>query len=175
IEIGEIEACLLVAGATIAACVLTDNMLTAFVNADAPDTLRETLSNQLPDYMMPTRIIALDHFPRTPNGKVDRHALSVEASAVSSQPDDASPRGETEETLAEIWQDALGRGSIGRHQNFFAIGGHSLLAIRIMTTVSAILEEDVPVRVLFSNPSIAELASYIEVQVLGMPTAGYSA
>ncbi|QUJ76794.1 acyl carrier protein [Sulfitobacter albidus] len=66
-------------------------------------------------------------------------------------------------------------GPIGRHQNFFALGGQSLLAIRIMTTVSAILEEDVPVRVLFANPSIADLAAHIEHQLLGVPMTGPSA
>ena len=170
IELGEIEAALLAAGAAFAVCVPCDDRLTAFVDATATDGLRKALASRLPDYMMPTQIIGVDSFPRTPNGKIDRRQLAEDAQRISSRSDDAPPIGETEETLAEIWQETLDSGPLGRHQNFFAIGGHSLLAIRIMATVSAILEEDVPVRVLFANPCIADLAAYIDGQVLGLST-----
>ncbi|QUJ76795.1 amino acid adenylation domain-containing protein [Sulfitobacter albidus] len=92
IELGEIETALRAAGATTAACVLTDDTLTAFVDAEAPERLRENLATRLPDYMMPARIVAHGPFPRTPNGKIDRRALSDAAHRIATLPDDAPPK-----------------------------------------------------------------------------------
>jgi thioesterase domain-containing protein len=96
--------------------------------------LREYAAELLPEHLVPTYLVILDAFPRLPNGKVDRRALP--------SPDDArpepgteyrAPEGPIETTLAEVWADALGVDRVGRDDDFYALGGHSLLTLRIIT------------------------------------------
>ena len=162
IELGDIEAQLLACGASKAVCLVKDDALVAFVSADSPETLRDALATRLPTHMIPSQIVELEEFPHTPNGKIDRKALLALPGAVAAPQEYAPPDGETEETLAEIWQEVLERPSIGRHDNFFAIGGHSLHAIRIMSIITDMLEQEIPVRALFENQSIATFATYLE-------------
>jgi amino acid adenylation domain-containing protein len=162
VELGEIDARLNRLGVQHAVCQLRDDRLIAFVSNGEPSALSADLTNVLPDYMVPSLIIQLEKFPLTPNGKIDRRALADLEIGMVHAPTDEPPQGEVEATLAEIWTDILGVENIGRHANFFTIGGHSMLAIRVITILREMLEEHVDVKVIFERPTIASLATYLE-------------
>ncbi|MCA6119371.1 amino acid adenylation domain-containing protein [Bradyrhizobium sp. WSM 1738] len=96
-----------------------------------PEAIKQQLSAVVPDYMLPSHIIALQRLPLTANGKVDRKALPepVEDKAAPSY---AAPVGDTEEAIAAVWCEVLGRERIGRHDNFFELGGDSILSLQII-------------------------------------------
>ncbi|TCK33795.1 amino acid adenylation domain-containing protein [Paraburkholderia sp. BL8N3] len=127
-----------------------------------PAGLRTQLAAQLPDYMVPNAFVALDAFPLTPNGKLDRRALPAsEASAVVMQAY-AAPQGETERAIAAIWQDLLGLERVGRHDSFLELGGHSLLALQLASRLRKVLDAEVTLRELLDRPMLADLAALIE-------------
>ncbi len=172
IELGEIESRLLEHAAIREAAVLAredapgDMRLVAYVVADKDDeltaALREHLAACLPKYMVPSAFVRLDAFPLTPNGKLNRKALP--------SPDDGSyaraayeaPQGETEMALAAIWNAFLGVERISRNDNFFNLGGHSFLALRVISEVNKRLNRQVSAPVFFLNPTIASLAKELE-------------
>ncbi|WP_027835365.1 non-ribosomal peptide synthetase [Maritalea myrionectae] len=162
VELGEIEAQLNALGVQHAVCQLRDNRLIAFISNGEPNALSAELAQVLPDYMVPSLIIQLEQFPLTPNGKIDRRALADLEIGMTPAATEEPPQGEVEATLAEIWTDVLGLENIGRHANFFTIGGHSMLAIRVVTILREMLEEHVDVKVIFERPTIASLAAYLE-------------
>jgi aspartate racemase len=126
--------------------------------------LRAFLHDQLPEYMIPAAYVWLAAFPLTANGKVDRRALPApDQSAVASQPYEA-PRGAVEGVIAGIWQELLGLERVGRQDHFFELGGHSLLATQVVTRLRAALDVEVPLPSLFQNPTMADLAEYIEIR-----------
>ncbi|MCU0286522.1 MAG: amino acid adenylation domain-containing protein, partial [Acidobacteria bacterium] len=120
--------------------------------------IKNELSKTLPAYMVPSFIIVLDALPLTPNGKIDRRALPGPAESGPESIDYAAPRDEAEKKLAEIWCEVMGLERIGIHDNFFALGGNSLLGIRIVNKIQAWLQETVHVTILFLAPTIAQLA-----------------
>jgi amino acid adenylation domain-containing protein len=169
IEIGEIEASLLShPGVAEAAVVLRSEQggrLVGYVaaadGAPAPDTaaLRAHLRARLPDYMVPTLIIAMDALPLSPNGKVDRKALPAPA---------AEPRAATrpptgaERRIAKVWEELLGVETVGVDDNFFDIGGHSMLVARMQERLHAELGREVSIVELFQFPTIAALAAHLD-------------
>ncbi|WP_153788945.1 amino acid adenylation domain-containing protein [Pseudomonas sp. EMN2] len=121
--------------------------------------LLERLREQMPEYMVPAFLRVLDRLPLTPNGKLDRTALAaLQAQGSAYQ----APRNELEQTLAQIWQEALQLEQVGVHDNFFALGGHSLLATRIRSQVQERLNLDLPLRVFFEGETVALLAEQVE-------------
>ncbi|MBN2993476.1 amino acid adenylation domain-containing protein, partial [Pseudomonas cedrina subsp. fulgida] len=124
----------------------------------AAATLREYLSEHLPDYMVPSAFVTLEHMPLTPGGKLNRAALPVPDYAVRSTAQ-RGPQTEPERQLLAIWQDVLGLESIDVDDNFFALGGHSLLAAQLITRIRLKLHLELPLRALFENPTIAQLAA----------------
>ena len=123
------------------------------------EELRSHLSAMLPEYMVPAAYAHLDALPLTPNGKLDRRALPVpEADAYAAQGYEA-PQGEMEEKLAQIWAEALGVDRVGRHDNFFDLGGHSLLVVRMVTRLRQTFGVEVTIRDLFTYP---RFSSFIE-------------
>lgn len=125
------------------------------------ETLRQTLRDQLPEYMVPSVFVMLDSLPLTPNGKVDRQALP-EPEQVSSDHEFVAPRTEAEEALAGIWAKVLGLAEVGVHDNFFELGGHSLLVTQTISRIREAFEVELPLRVLFEAPTIAQLAVIVE-------------
>jgi amino acid adenylation domain-containing protein len=126
------------------------------------EALRKALQAILPAYMLPT-IVTVDALPYTANGKLDRAALPVpgedeNANAIAY----VAPRNPIEEQLATIWAEVLALPRVGIHDNFFAIGGHSLLIMQVLSRASDAFQVSLPVRALFKTPTIAELASTIE-------------
>ncbi|MFD1939042.1 amino acid adenylation domain-containing protein [Nonomuraea mangrovi] len=156
IELGEIEAVLEAHhGVTQAVAAVQDDLLVAFVVGD-PTGVREHAAEQLPGYMLPSSVVALDALPLTPNGKVDRKALP-KAGAVAPRAF-TPPRTPHERLVADVFADVLGVRDVGADDDFFALGGHSLLA----TVVTSRLPVRVPVRELFLRPTVAALAALLD-------------
>ncbi|MCP3463546.1 non-ribosomal peptide synthetase [Bradyrhizobium sp. CCGUVB23] len=126
--------------------------------AELAGTLRMHLSARLPDYMVPSAFVRLDVLPLTPNGKLDRKALPAPDGDAYAQAAYEAPRGEIETTLAQIWAELLGLERVGRHDNFFALGGHSLLTVQLMERLRR-LSLGIEVRTLFAKPVLADLAA----------------
>lgn len=177
IELGEIEASLRqhphVQEAALLSCKdsLEDNRLVAYVllASDRPpdaSLLRTYLRTQLPDYMLPALFIFLEVWPLTPNGKVDKGALPVpEAADRTKEASYVAPRNVLEELLVEVWQEVIQFEGIGIHENFFDLGGQSLLATRVIARLRQALELDIPLRTLFEHPTIAQFARVIDSQL----------
>ncbi|WAK03777.1 AMP-binding protein [Methylobacter sp. YRD-M1] len=122
------------------------------------DDLRAHLAETLPEYMVPAAFVHLEALPLTANGKLDRKALPAPEGDAYAACSYEAPEGETEQTLAAIWQDILGIERIGRHDNFFELGGHSLLAVTLIARMrQAGLHADV--RTLFTTPTLVGLAA----------------
>ncbi len=165
VELGEIEAALQahpnVRSAVVTARDLaTGTSLVGYVRLSTPtefSELRRSLAVRLPEYMVPSAFVVLDEFPRTPNGKIDRKALPDPAPATDDNAGTA-PRNEVEARLASIWQDVLGVERVGVEDDFFDIGGHSLLALRVVAQVQEAFGCELPLSDLFVAPTVAELA-----------------
>ncbi|MEH2355898.1 amino acid adenylation domain-containing protein [Nostoc sp.] len=126
------------------------------------EQLRTFLTDQLPDYMIPSAFIEMESFPLTPNGKVNRRTLPE---PTTSRPElgqtFVEPRTPTEEILAGIWRDVLGLEQVGIYDNFFDLGGHSLLATQVIALTRKAFGIELPLLSLFESPAIAPLAQKI--------------
>ncbi len=172
IELGEIEATLdqhpsvAQAVASIHAAPGGEPALIAYVVAEgAPadaDELRDLLGQSLPAYMVPATIVTLERLPLTPNGKIDRNALP--APELPSSTDDlyVEPRNATELAVASVFCEVLGIERAGAHDDFFALGGQSLLAARLVSRLIAKLEIELALRAVFETSTVAGLAAHVE-------------
>ncbi len=127
--------------------------------------LRDYLKQKLPAYMVPTALSVLENIPLTPNGKVDRKALSgadYTPSERQSAQDLVLPQTLLEMQLLQIWQRILGSRNIGVRDNFFEIGGHSLLAVSIINEINELLDVNLTIPTFFLNPSIQGIARTLE-------------
>jgi amino acid adenylation domain-containing protein/thioester reductase-like protein len=124
--------------------------------------LRIFLTEKLPQYMLPSAFVRLEFLPLTPNGKVDRKALPVPDSQNTQAVTFVAPRTSVEKILADIWANALHIEKVGVLDNFFDLGGHSLTTIRVMSQINETFQMKLPLRHLFTAPTIAELAYTIE-------------
>jgi len=130
--------------------------------APEPSTLREYLANKLPDYMVPAAFVALEEFPLTANGKVDRKALPAPELDRSQSGETYTPPGsELEKTLAEIWQSVLKVDEVGTRDNFFDLGGHSLSLIRVHGAIQKHLDRQIPMVEMFRFPTVGTLAAFL--------------
>ena len=170
IELGEIEARLARHPAIDDAVVVAredspgDKRLVAYYTAPAgapppgAEALRLHLSHGLPDYMLPGAYVRLDAFPLTANGKLDWKALPAPETDAYPVRGYEAPRGETEQILAQIWGDVLKVGRIGRNDNFFDLGGHSMLGLRLLARIEKQTRQKLALRTLYQAPTIAVLA-----------------
>uniref|UniRef100_UPI000A9F3566 condensation domain-containing protein n=1 Tax=Abyssisolibacter fermentans TaxID=1766203 RepID=UPI000A9F3566 len=125
--------------------------------------LRNYLSIELPEYMVPTTFIQLDRIPRTPNGKIDREALLKMEVNVIPEEEYEGPRNETEEIMVGIWQEVLlTEQQIGINDNFFNLGGHSLKAMIFKSRLYKEVNIEVPLQEIFKNPTIKGISKYID-------------
>ncbi len=129
------------------------------VSAPEPSALRRHLAASLPEYMLPDAYVDMQAWPLTANGKVDVRALPAPDDAQRGIAEVEPPQGESECALAQIWCELLGVGSVNRHDNFFDIGGHSLLAVQLTTRIQAKLERRLPLSRLFAEPTLARMAA----------------
>ncbi|MEM7129588.1 MAG: amino acid adenylation domain-containing protein [Chloroflexota bacterium] len=128
-----------------------------------PETLRRHLSEQLPDYMVPSAFLLIEEMPLTANGKVDRNALPIPESATEqSRADYVMPTSTTAQLIADIWQRVLQVDQIGLHDHFFELGGHSLLALEVHNELSQQVEAELSIIDLFKYPTVEALANYLD-------------
>lgn len=169
IELGEIESVLLaqssVRDAVVSAHATAHGpQLVAYVVAEARqalsvDVLKTALAQELPAFMVPAHVLLLERLPRNANGKLDRKALP--APTMQARHFEA-PRGEREETLAELWQGLLNVERVGRDDNFFELGGHSLLATRLLSRIRERLGVSIPLTQAFEATTVVAQAALID-------------
>jgi thioesterase domain-containing protein len=123
--------------------------------------LRDFLKGQLPEYMIPSNIVVLDAMPLSPQGKVNLLALPDPSMEVMPRDSLEMPRSLLQAQLLGIWEEVLNTSAIGITDDFFQVGGHSLLAVRMMTMIRNRLKRTIPLASLFRNPTIASLASLL--------------
>jgi amino acid adenylation domain-containing protein len=148
------------------------DMLVAYVvekEALSAEDLRDFLGKTLPEYMIPSAFVRIDALPLTPNGKLDKAALPEpsDANALASA-GFAAPETPAEQKLAEILEGVLGRGNVGVNDNFFLLGGHSLLGTQVVLRAGEAFGVDLTLRDLFDAPTIRQLAARIEAIVMQM-------
>ena len=169
IELGEIEAALTTHPQVNQTVVIAreensgNKRLVAYIVAESEITtaqLREYLKAQLPDYMVPSAFVTLESLPLTPNGKIDRKALPA-PDITERETEYIAPRTQTEEIIASIFSDVLGVEKIGINDNFFELGGHSLLATQLISRLREAFSREIPLRELFSAPTVASLEQTI--------------
>jgi acyl carrier protein len=182
VELGEIEAVLAKQpGVKDAVAVARDDRLLGYVTTQAgvqldSQQLREALAKQLPEVMVPQAIAVLPTLPMTPNGKVDRRALferpvtPAEAGVAGGGTTAIDPPAtipasaamtEFEKTIAAIWQDVLGLPQVGTTDNFFDLGGHSLLVVQVQRRLREVCGREVSITDMFRLPTIRALAAHV--------------
>jgi SagB-type dehydrogenase family enzyme len=174
IELGEIEAVLVQHEAVSQAAVVVreeapgDKRLVAYVMGRDGVTpvvraLREHIQARLPAYMIPAAFVVLDALPLTPNGKIDRSAMPVGKVAASTAAGGKSvaPRSALEQSIAAIWRDVLALPEVSVQDNFFDLGGNSMLLVRMRTMLMDALHQDIAVATFFEFPTIATLVEHL--------------
>jgi thioesterase domain-containing protein len=142
--------------------VLAGYFVPAADDSKVVDAVRRRLKERLPEYMVPTFLVPLPRLPQTPNGKVDRNALPAPDATRSEAPAlDAAPRDQLETKLTAIWESVLNVKPIGRNDNFFEIGGHSVLAARMFARMEQEIGKALPLATLFQGPTVAKLAALL--------------
>ena len=130
--------------------------------ATTAQDLRSFLAERLPGYMIPTAWVFLDAFPLTSRGKVDRQALKNHTRHIQKTESPSAPlETDTERAIAEIWKEALGLQAVGRQDNFFDLGGHSLLLGKVLTKVRSLSKRPLGMVDLFQYPTVQTLAAYV--------------
>jgi acyl carrier protein len=140
-----------------------DKQLIAYVvgphhQLTASEELREYLKDQLPEYMIPAKIVTLPKLPLNANGKVDRRNLPDPEELIPQTADFTAPRNEIEIGIVRIWAELLGREKIGIRENFFELGGHSLIAIQATSRMRQQFRVPLEVEAVFDHPTVEELA-----------------
>lgn len=135
------------------------------------DDLRASVRAHLPDFMMPSAFVILESLPLTTNGKLDRKALPAPEPVGGGHRHGEAPLGEIERTLAEIWRDVLRVENIGRDDNFLALGGQSMLGMRLLVDVAARFSVQVSFSDISEYPTIRRMAELVERQTLQSPSA----
>jgi len=183
IELGEIETRLSQHEAVREAAVVVaaDNhyggRLIAYVVAGAEQQatageLRSYVKNTLPEYMIPAAFVTLEALPLTPNGKVDRRRLSaMEAVQPEVKETYVSPRSELERGIAGVWQEVLKVQKVGVHDNFFNLGGHSLLIVQVNDKLREALQIDVSIVDMFKYPTVSSLAEHLSDRAIATVTS----
>ena len=129
----------------------------------APEELRDFLKARLPEYMVPVAFVMLDALPLSPNGKVDRKALpSPEQYRPELAPNYAAPSNPTEQMLADIWARSLRLERVGVNDNFFDLGGHSLLIVQLHVRLCEALKIKLPIVKLFQYPTVSSFAAHLD-------------
>jgi aspartate racemase len=173
IELGEVESTLSQYPAVRQCAVIaridtdSDKRLVAYIVADqqqkpTTDELRRFLKQKLPDYMVPSAFVFPDALPLTPNGKIDRRALPAPDRLKLEQASTfVPPSDDLEIQLTKIWENVLGKKPISVKDNFFEVGGHSLLAVRLLAQIEKTFGKNLPLATLFQLPTVEQLAKIL--------------
>ena len=182
IEVGEVEAVLAQHAGVRESVVIAredergSNRLIAYVVASNGDLqtaeLRAFLKQRLAEYMVPSSFVVLDALPHTPNGKVDRRALrKVDAARVDNSEVYIAPRSSMETVITNIWQELLKVEKVGVNDNFFGLGGHSLLLVHAQSKVTEALRVKISMVEMFKYPTVSALAEHLSQQQTSVVTA----
>jgi acyl carrier protein len=124
--------------------------------------LRQHLGRKLPEYMVPSTFVWMDALPLTPSGKLNRRALPApDSSRLHLDEMYAPPETELQRQIAAVWSQVLGVEKIGLDSNFFNVGGHSLLAMQVISRLNDALNLDIPLRLMFEKPTIRGFAEAV--------------
>jgi len=126
-----------------------------------PTALQDHIRRSLPDYMVPSSVVILDAFPLTPNGKVDRRALPIPDRSQLATAEKSAPKDDLELILVKIWEKVLGVPNIGVDDNYFDLGGHSVLAVRLLAEVEKVVGRNIPLTSLFRGSTVASMANLL--------------
>ncbi|MGE0474781.1 MAG: amino acid adenylation domain-containing protein, partial [Nitrospirales bacterium] len=130
--------------------------------------LRTFLKSRLPDYMIPTTFLAMDSWPHNSSGKIDRSKLpAIEAPLLDSDEEYLAPRSPMEQAIADWFCEILGLTRVSLRDHFFELGGHSLLAVQFVSRLREMFRCDIPLRLLFEHPTVADLAEAIQALLEG--------
>jgi len=130
--------------------------------------LRQFLQEQLPEYMAPADFVVLEEWPKTASGKIDRQALlNPLAPPSQSKAEYTPPQNALEQVIAGFWQEVLPVDEIGRDDNFFDLGGHSLLLMKVNLKLKHHCGKDIPLVEMFKYPTISTLAEFLSGQQNG--------
>jgi amino acid adenylation domain-containing protein len=129
------------------------------------EELRSFLKEKLPEYMLPLAFVVLDTFPVTPNGKIDRRALPIPDLRPELSATYQPPQSEVEKNIAQIWRQVLHLDQVSIHDNFFDLGGHSLLLLQVNNTLRTVFKSDISVVTMFQHPTIHSLAQHLNQQI----------
>ncbi|MEM9919816.1 MAG: amino acid adenylation domain-containing protein [Bacteroidota bacterium] len=171
VELGEIEAVLLQAEKVVQAVAVIredasgNKRLLAYVQTKEgydQAAVFQHLRSQLPEYMIPALLIALEAFPLTTNGKLNRKALPAPDVSTLLAKQYVAPETAAEQQLAEIWQDILGLEQVGTKDNFFQIGGDSIISIRLISRINKLLDTSLKVTHLYEYNNIQSLAAFLD-------------
>ncbi|TBR56738.1 non-ribosomal peptide synthetase [Westiellopsis prolifica IICB1] len=180
IELGEIEAVLNQYAGVKQAVVLLNQQLVAYIVSTnqqnlTNNELRNFLKQKLPNYMIPSEFILLEIFPLTPNGKVDRRRL-LKLTGLHLKKENAyvAPQSEIEQAIADIWQAVLTVEKVGIYDNFFDLGGHSLLLVRVFNQLQQLQYQNLSMMDLFNYPTINSLARYLSQKPSLQPTGTFT-
>jgi len=143
-----------------------ETRLVAYLVAGGPvpdaAVLRDFLRERVPEFMIPAAFVPLDALPLDPNGKVDRRALPAPgAGRGEAEASCVAPRSPVESEIVRLWEELLGISPIGIHDDFFALGGHSLLITRLASRLRESFGVDLPLRTLFGAPTVVEMSRAI--------------
>ncbi|MBV9010721.1 MAG: amino acid adenylation domain-containing protein [Pseudonocardiales bacterium] len=186
IEPGEIEAVLAqrddIARSAVVACedgLGSKRLVGYLVAAEAPkgidnegiDTaeLRRALARRLPEHLVPSALVVVPQLPLTPNGKVDRRQLALRPVARAASTAWIAPRGELEQTIAELWSQVLNVDKVGAEDNFFDLGGHSLLLITLQHRLATLMQRPIPIVELFTHTTVAAQARHLGTTATTFP------
>jgi acyl carrier protein len=183
IELGEIEALIAADPAVSEVAVVAredvegDPRLIAYVTARPATTvdesrIRQALEKALPDFMTPSQFIVLSDLPRTPNKKIDRKALPAPETMRPTAATLTPPTSGMEQAVAAVWQEVLRLPSVGTRDNFFDLGGHSMLAVQVHGRLTKAIGRDFPITDLFRFPTIASLAAHLAPSADATPVEG---
>jgi hypothetical protein len=126
------------------------------------EPIESFLRRKLPDYLIPSSLVRLERLPLTSNGKVDRKGLpAVERDCQQLRAEYIQPKGELEQLIAGIWQGALNVGKVGREDNFFDLGGHSLLLAQVHGQLCRTLNKKLPLIKMLEHPTVSSLADFL--------------
>ncbi len=172
IELGEIENVIMQSGLVRQVVVilkendlLNKNLVAyaVFSHKGTRDQIMRYLQNQLPAYMVPAAMIGLHELPLTANGKIDSKALRLRNDE-SEKSVYVGPENETEEKLVEIWEKLLNVNKVGIYDNFFDLGGNSIMIMRMVASIEKELSLTIPMKVIFQSKCIKDLSKYFEIQ-----------
>jgi len=176
IELGEIETSMQKNDAVERAVVIAfengrlDKTLVAYFSCEkelqvTADELKQQISGQLPDYMVPAMFVQIDNWPMTPTGKIDRRKLpEPDFAGRQVKTEFVAPRTETEQKLAKIVAEVLEIEKVGIHDNFFELGGHSMLGTRVISQIREDFSVELPLKALFENPTVDGIAQAMTLE-----------